>query len=563
MVNSVLAFLRLWRNKLTQVNTTVKYPPAACWNATTTNDVTSAKIDIPASGYPENTNLIYWVDDCLEESLGDWRQDLTKITYANGTAYITRQFNITNNGGVNLTNVNVTANVTARPGWVCTGITSVTVLTGPNSWNYSINCTKDNVVYSVFDRIGKVSGYWLQNVTVTNTDPAISFLTYINTTFLSIGSPQLWVENSTGYYNITSIAWFNDTDSDTYYEYAQWNYTIPYNSSLNFTVNGTRTASITASLSATRIYSDQSATVSGIARYMDNDTFSPVIIHVLVNYPRKEIQTHNVSVSANGTFSKTISGLVPGTYKIYVSGVDVDNISATTGMLTLYVYYRPPTSSISLLPLPPPPRAEITISSLAPGVIKRFDIEESGTGLVSISLSVKTRVTDAKIKVEKLTTIEETKPTGKVYSYLKITTQNLGDDALEEVKIKFKVERTWIEENEVDEERIVLMRLEGGNWRELPTTLLSSDENYVYYEATTPGFSYFAIGEKVAEEEMTTTTTVPPTTTTTTIPPKTTTTITPPTPEEEGVIPYTWIVVATAVGIVAISLFFLKKSGYW
>jgi hypothetical protein len=45
---------------------------------------------------------------------------------------------------------------------------------------------------------------------------------------------------------------------------------------------------------------------------------------------------------------------------------------------------------------------------------------------------------------------------------------------------------------------MVLKRFSNDAWNDLTTRLLSTDSKYAYYEAETPGFSYFAIGEKPA-----------------------------------------------------------------
>lgn len=68
---------------------------------------------------------------------------------------------------------------------------------------------------------------------------------------------------------------------------------------------------------------------------------------------------------------------------------------------------------------------------------------------------------------------------------------------IENAVIQFKVPRSWIERNRVDENTIVLLRL-NGKWRELPTSLVRSTDIYLYFEATTPGFSVFAVAGQSA-----------------------------------------------------------------
>jgi hypothetical protein len=64
-------------------------------------------------------------------------------------------------------------------------------------------------------------------------------------------------------------------------------------------------------------------------------------------------------------------------------------------------------------------------------------------------------------------------------------------------KIKFKVEKSWVVSNNIDENKVFLQRYVNNAWARLTTTMVSSDSSYYYYEADSPGFSTFVItGEK-------------------------------------------------------------------
>jgi len=78
----------------------------------------------------------------------------------------------------------------------------------------------------------------------------------------------------------------------------------------------------------------------------------------------------------------------------------------------------------------------------------------------------------------------------------------LEDDIMSDITIKFQVLKSWLSENGVDKSSVVLYRYNYG-WVELETTTVEEDDDYVYYTAETPGFSYFAIAqgtERVGEE---------------------------------------------------------------
>ena len=85
---------------------------------------------------------------------------------------------------------------------------------------------------------------------------------------------------------------------------------------------------------------------------------------------------------------------------------------------------------------------------------------------------------------------------GKVYKNINIWVGNSGfsnPENLENAKISFRVNRTWIFENGIDESTITLYHYNEENWNPLSTSLIGEDENYLYFTAETPGFSPFAI----------------------------------------------------------------------
>lgn len=93
-------------------------------------------------------------------------------------------------------------------------------------------------------------------------------------------------------------------------------------------------------------------------------------------------------------------------------------------------------------------------------------------------------------------------PTDIVYKNMNIWVGNLGwanSRNIADPTISFKVEKSWINENNIDKPTIRLNRYCDGNWNQLMTTMLGEDARYLYFESQTPGFSPFAItGEKAS-----------------------------------------------------------------
>ncbi|MFH1650379.1 MAG: PGF-pre-PGF domain-containing protein [Candidatus Woesearchaeota archaeon] len=85
-----------------------------------------------------------------------------------------------------------------------------------------------------------------------------------------------------------------------------------------------------------------------------------------------------------------------------------------------------------------------------------------------------------------------------VYGYMEITPQNMGE--LKSGNIFFRVLNSWLESKGITPEDVALYRFVGEDWVQLPTEVLSSESGYSRFQATTPGFSYFLVGQKGASE---------------------------------------------------------------
>ncbi len=90
-------------------------------------------------------------------------------------------------------------------------------------------------------------------------------------------------------------------------------------------------------------------------------------------------------------------------------------------------------------------------------------------------------------------------------TYLSITINN---GSATQARVSFRVKKSEVGNNPA-KSKIVLARLQGGKWVELPTTEVNYDDEYYYYKAVTPGFSYFVI-KKASKPTATTTPTARP-----------------------------------------------------
>ena len=80
----------------------------------------------------------------------------------------------------------------------------------------------------------------------------------------------------------------------------------------------------------------------------------------------------------------------------------------------------------------------------------------------------------------------------------------LGDEAFSsgvgDAEIGFSVSKEWLDSNGFDEADIHMEHFSDGVWNRLPTVVTGEDDEYVYFEATTAGFSPFMICADTIDE---------------------------------------------------------------
>ncbi|WP_292427902.1 PQQ-binding-like beta-propeller repeat protein [Methanoregula sp.] len=84
-------------------------------------------------------------------------------------------------------------------------------------------------------------------------------------------------------------------------------------------------------------------------------------------------------------------------------------------------------------------------------------------------------------------------PGQTVAGYIEITPIGINPDVIGTGVITFSVNGQWLSDHGVNPANIVLMRDHNNQWTTLPTTFDHQTGNAYYFDATTPGFSYYAI----------------------------------------------------------------------
>ncbi len=163
-----------------------------------------------------------------------------------------------------------------------------------------------------------------------------------------------------------------------------------------------------------------------------------------------------------------------------------------------------------------PTKSTYIVDSISAGVDKTITVNLKDVPLTGVVISTNQFAKNVELAIEKLSAAptDAGNVPSTVYSYLSVTPKNLPAETITSVKMDFKVAKSWLTQNKLTESQIVLSRYNSGKWNELETTLLSSDDTTVYFRASSPGFSYFAVTIKeaklVAPAEQTKLPTTPP-----------------------------------------------------
>ena len=155
----------------------------------------------------------------------------------------------------------------------------------------------------------------------------------------------------------------------------------------------------------------------------------------------------------------------------------------------------------------------VGVDSIAAGGVAQFETAASkvdAIGVTGVDIAVINSASNVVLKVEQVNTKPSTITTnvdGGLYKYVLITVSNIATNNIDTATIKFKVSKSWLTENGFDKADVRLNRW-AVEWTSYTATILSEDDQYVYYSANVPGFSYFAISaEKSTSSEQTGSTT--------------------------------------------------------
>ncbi|AKB35869.1 hypothetical protein MSSAC_1279 [Methanosarcina siciliae C2J] len=158
----------------------------------------------------------------------------------------------------------------------------------------------------------------------------------------------------------------------------------------------------------------------------------------------------------------------------------------------------------------PEPASNVEIKELSQQFVTsgnpaRFDFPEGVTCVCYVAFDAKRTFGKTFTTIEMLkgkSTLVGELPAGIVYKNVNIWVGNEGVASPENIGnsvVGFRVEKEWLESNGIDENTVLLYRYSDGEWSALVTRVTGDDENFVYFEAETPGYSPFTIAASRVE----------------------------------------------------------------
>jgi PGF-pre-PGF domain-containing protein len=128
----------------------------------------------------------------------------------------------------------------------------------------------------------------------------------------------------------------------------------------------------------------------------------------------------------------------------------------------------------------------------------RFDFPQGSTCVQYIEFDAKRTFIKTTTTIEELkskSTFVSERPSGGIYKYFNAWVGEKGagnPSSLSNGLIGFRVEKSWIKNNNIDESLITLQWY-NKTWETLYTEKVREDNDYSYFKSKTPGFTFFAI----------------------------------------------------------------------
>ncbi|MCL7474415.1 MAG: S8 family serine peptidase [ANME-2 cluster archaeon] len=501
------------------INDTYSSVTNVTYNYNGTNLTLLPPYDINTSSWPEGpTGVTVWTKDgpgnvnlsTFMFTIDDTPPNITSVQH-NGTGIIdggdTVWVNLTGNGGnqsfftISGTNVHVSLDT----------ITS-NYYSKNNSTPQGIEVNSSNLTGYLIDKAGNINSSNASTpISIDSLFPRINLTSPANISYLKSGTiihftiSDIFLENVTYSLNSTQANYTNITNkifpapyelNTTDWNESSFDLTIWANDSLNH-INVSNYHIIVdnknPNLTLTSPASDYSTTQTSVTIKGTSDADADITINgVLV--------TNN-----NGTFTQTYT-LVLGYNTFTINATDkAGNVNSTVLTVIRYTLNTPSsggggggggTSGEDFNNIA---ETQTQRNTILKDRQVSYGFEKTLNPIIYINFTAKLSAGMVTSKIEVLrhtSTLVEIPAPGLVYKNINIWVGNYGwanDRSIVNATIIFAVPKEWITFHSVQDGGIALYRYHNDSWEPLPTSIINTNGEYVYYESVTPGFSPFAI----------------------------------------------------------------------
>jgi PGF-pre-PGF domain-containing protein len=351
--------------------------------------------------------------------------------------------------------------------------------------------------------------YMYNNSYNTNNSNMTDAALYLTTNESISGTHSVWIslKNSTTFYatanlstysyaNFNATEWANTTFNSTYYPDGLYNLTF-WSRGWNDQVNNSITKWVWIDNNAPNISLSTSASAIGAGSTITITCGATDYGYGVANQTLTVAKPVGGSVSATCGSSFTDTSTV-GLYTVTYSATDYRGRTTSTSV-TFTSTSGGGSSGTGGSGGAGTTTSEMTdsftVSAIAAGAAHTFTITKD-IDITQVEVTPTSAASSVGLTVSKYTgkpADVSTAPSGTVFSYLSIAASNLDNSNIQAATVRFRVLRTWITSNNIDVSTIRLNRYVSGAWSVLQTTQTGADANYIYFSATTAGFSYFAI----------------------------------------------------------------------
>jgi S-layer protein (TIGR01567 family) len=321
--------------------------------------------------------------------------------------------------------------------------------------------------------------------------------------------------------NSTSRSW--DVNSDGIQDSDKANFVYEFTDPGNYTVNLTaiNTNGTDSKSAVITVLQKNESKVLPVANFSTNVTEGRVPLKVQFIDLSQNATSISWDVNGDGIEDSNASSFVyeytfRGDYVAKLTAINDNGTDEKTSIIEVYRITppRPPNNGGGGGGSPEPAKnvevKELSQVFITNGKAVQFNFTKNATCVVYVGFDAKKTVGKTTTIVEQLknkSTLTSKLTDGEVYKYFNVWVGNsgfAGSENIENPVICFKVQKSWLQENNIDQGSVTLNRYSNKTWEQLPASLLKEDSKYLYFTADVPGYTFFAItGEEIAKETIT------------------------------------------------------------